>query len=61
MVIELRKRQPITARPKTVIGVVNPVRRDYSALLQDWTHPVMVIRLVEFVNCFLKKKLEGSK
>lgn len=25
MMIELRKRQPITARPKTVNGVVNPV------------------------------------
>ena len=24
MVIELREKQPITARPKTVIGVVNP-------------------------------------
>lgn len=34
MVIELRERQPTTARPNTVNGVVNPFQRDYSALFQ---------------------------
>lgn len=34
MMIELREKQPITARPNTVNGVVNPDQRDYSALLQ---------------------------